>query len=141
MEFRLHNISGVYLSAICILGIFMRRSRSHFTLTCCLAFFLPVFCYGIENTCEVSPLTPNRELPNMFSSQQEVEFGEVLAEMVRKNSYAIDDQELDAYLQSLGDGLVKRLPHSDLKFRFFLSHLPYLNAFSIAGGRVYVSRK
>ena len=37
--------------------------------------------------------------------------------------------------------MVQHLPPTQLKFRFYLMELPEVNAFSIAGGRVYVSRK
>ena len=61
--------------------------------------------------------------------------------IVRNHTDEIDEPELTAYLQKLGDGLVQRLPPTGLKFRFYLSSLPEANAFSIAGGRVYVTKK
>jgi Peptidase family M48 len=91
--------------------------------------------------CAVTPIAPKRDLPNMFTPAQEGDLGEVLALIVENNAYEMDDPTLAAYLQHLGDRLAKNLPPSDLKFRFYLSNAPVANAFSIAGGRVYVTRK
>lgn len=93
------------------------------------------------STCGITPVTPNQRLSNMFTAAQEVELGEVLAQVAENQALELDDPELTSYLQNLGDRLTKNLPPSDLKFRFHLSNMPVANAFSIAGGRVYVSRK
>ncbi len=92
-------------------------------------------------TCGITPVTTNHGLPDMFTAAQEVELGEVLAQVVEGQALEVDDPELTSYLQNLGDRLTRNLPISDLKFRFHLSNMPVANAFSIAGGRVYVSRK
>jgi hypothetical protein len=90
--------------------------------------------------CSVTPIRPSREA-NMFSPAQEVDLGEVLVEIVRGNAGEVDDPELTGYLQQIGDRLAGHLPPLGLKYRFYLSNLPTANAFSIAGGRVYVTRK
>ena len=77
----------------------------------------------------------------MFTPAQEVDLGEVLVEIVRDNAKELDDPDLTAYLQQIGDRLASHLPPLGLKYRFYLSNLPTANAFSIAGGRVYVTRK
>ncbi|HLG17929.1 MAG TPA: M48 family metalloprotease [Blastocatellia bacterium] len=53
----------------------------------------------------------------------------------------IDDDEVTGYLNKIGARIVKQLPPSSLRFQFLLIDLPETNAFSLAGGRVYVSRK
>jgi predicted Zn-dependent protease len=92
-------------------------------------------------SCAITPVTANRDLPNMFSAVQEGDLGEVLAQVVQDNAYELDEPELAAYLQQLGDRLASHLPPLGLKFRFYLSNVPVANAFSIAGGRIYVTRK
>jgi Peptidase family M48 len=91
--------------------------------------------------CTISPATPNHDLPNIFSPEQEVQLGEVLTKIVNSHASELDEPALTAYLQKLGDGLVRHLPPTGLRFRFYLSSLPVANAFSIAGGRVYVTKK
>jgi WD40 repeat protein len=41
----------------------------------------------------------------------------------------------------VGDRIVKQLPRSHLRFRYYLVDLAVPNAFSLAGGRIYVARK
>jgi len=77
----------------------------------------------------------------MFSPEQEVQLGEVLTKIVKSHAGEMDQPALTAYLQKLADRLVQHLPPTGLQFRFYLSSLPVANAFSIAGGRVYVTKK
>ena len=91
-------------------------------------------------SCAITPISPSRQA-NMFTPAQEGDLGEVLVQVVRDNAHELDDPELTAYLQRLGDRIAGNLPPLGLKFRFYLSNLPVANAFSIAGGRVYVTRK
>lgn len=92
------------------------------------------------STCAITPITPSRA-PNMFIPSQEGALGEVLVQIVRDKALELDDPELNSYLQLLGDQLAGHLPPLGLRYRFYLSNLPIANAFSIAGGRVYVTRK
>lgn len=92
-------------------------------------------------SCAITPISAKRDLPNMFTAAQEVELGEVLAGVIQDNAYELDEPELTVYLQRLGERLASNLPPLGLKFRFYLSNAPEANAFSIAGGRIYVTRK
>ncbi len=78
---------------------------------------------------------------NIFSDQQEVDLGDAMAEVIALHVNIIQNDELSAHLRELGNRLVEHLPPSHLNFRFYLIDLPQVNAFSVAGGRVYVSRK
>src|SRR6266700_5885508 len=90
--------------------------------------------------CGITLPAPPEPKLDMFSPAQEVQLGDVLADSLQ-DLYEIDDPELSAYLQKIGGSLVKSLPTSDLKFRFYLSNAPEANAWSISGGRIYVTRK
>jgi WD40 repeat protein len=92
--------------------------------------------------CPVPPaIQPVARELNIFADQQEVDLGDVRAESLARQINIIDDGKLNAYLRAVGDRLVQHLPPTQLKFRFYLVELPEVNAFSIAGGRVYVARK
>jgi WD40 repeat protein len=78
---------------------------------------------------------------NIFSDQQEVDLGDAMAESLARGIRIIDDDKLNAHLREIGDRLVEHLPPNQMKFRFTLVELSEANAFSIAGGRVYVARK
>ncbi|HEV2173503.1 MAG TPA: hypothetical protein VGR71_08050, partial [Nitrospira sp.] len=74
----------------------------------------------------------------MFTDAQEVDLGDAMSENIALHLNVISNDELTAHLREIGDRLVRYLPPTQLKFRFYLVDLPSVNAFSIAGGRVYV---
>jgi len=56
------------------------------------------------------PATPNRDLPNIFSPEQEIRLGEVLTKIVKSHASELDEPALTAYLRKLGDGSESNLP-------------------------------
>jgi hypothetical protein len=86
----------------------------------------------------LQPLQPGIDI---FNDQQEADLGDAMAEQVAPQLRIIENDALLGYLRSLGNRLVLHLPPTKLNFRFYLIDLPEPNAFSVAGGRVYVSRK
>ena len=105
-------------------------------------------CFGLatwswaQQTCPQAPvLQPIPANENMFTDAQEVALGDAMSENIALHLNVITDDDLTAHLREIGDRLVRYLPPNQLKFRFYLVDLPQVNAFSIAGGRVYVSRK
>ena len=95
-----------------------------------------------EQNCPLPPaIQPQPHEVNIFSDQQEVYLGDAMAESLARKIKIIDDDKLNAYLRTIGDRLVQHLPPNQMTFRFYLVELPQVNAFSIAGGRVYVARK
>jgi WD40 repeat protein len=96
---------------------------------------------GAQN-CPLPPvLQPLPAGLDTFSDEQEADLGDAMAEQVAPRITIIQNDELAAYLRTLGNRLVQHLPPTKLNFRFYLIEFPEPNAFSIAGGRVYVSRK
>ena len=87
------------------------------------------------------PLAPLPYGINMFSDEQEIALGDAMAEQISRRTKMIENEQLTAHLRSLGERLVQNLPPTKLNYRFYLIDLPEVNAFSIVGGRVYVSRK
>ncbi len=79
--------------------------------------------------------------PNIFSEEQEVFLGEAIAQAMQKDYSIIEDKALIAYLNTIGERLMKNLPLKQIRLRFFLVDLSDANAFVLPGGRVYVSRK
>jgi WD40 repeat protein len=107
-------------------------------------FAVPFLTISLASqTCPLPPaIQPISHEQNIFSDQQEVDLGDAMAEqMARRHIRIIDDDKLNTYLRSVGDRLVQHLPPNQMKFRFYLVDLSEVNAFSIAGGRVYVARK
>jgi WD40 repeat protein len=99
--------------------------------------------FGQQQACPLPPvLQPLPAGMNMFSDQQEADLGDAMAEHINPGGLkVIENDALTDYLRALGNRLVQHLPPTQMKFRFYLIEFPEANAFSIAGGRIYVSRK
>lgn len=78
---------------------------------------------------------------NIFTPAQEADLGDAVAEHVGRSFRVVEDAELNAHLRRVGAQLVKQLPETGLTYQFFLADLPDVNAFTLPGGRIYVSRK
>jgi WD40 repeat protein len=94
-----------------------------------------------QTECQPPPITANSNAFNIFSEQQEMYLGDAMAERFRKYYRVIDDEQVNAYLQKIGERLIKHLPQSNIKFQFVVADLPEANAYASAGGRIYVTRK
>jgi WD40 repeat protein len=79
--------------------------------------------------------------PNIFSEQQEQWLGEAMADHIDSFSRPVKDPALNAYLNTIGTRLLAALPPSQFKFQFRLVESSEINGFSLAGGRVYLTRK
>ena len=79
--------------------------------------------------------------PNIFSPEQEMHYGDAVAEHLEANFRVVEDAEANRRLQELGQRIVDQLPDTGIDFRFTLVDLPSANAFAVAGGNIYVSRK
>ncbi len=88
-----------------------------------------------------TPQLPPSTAANIFSDEQQVVLGDLMADLSNDRMESIDDPEMTAYLQKLGEGIVRHLPPSHLQYRFYLADMPVANALSMVGGRVYVTRK
>lgn len=72
-----------------------------------------------------------------FSAAAEAKLGREAMGYIRKSSTFVDDPELEAYLQDLGDRLARagsNLGH----YQFFLVNDPTINAFALPGGYIGV---
>jgi hypothetical protein len=92
-----------------------------------------------QQPCPMPPVTPPAET-SMFSAQQEMDLGEIVAEHVEHNYDLVSNDALNKYLQSLVDRLAKFAP-TDLRLRVRLVDIPEVNAYTLPGGRIYVTRK
>ena len=91
--------------------------------------------------CQLPPSRAEARNDNMFTEEQENELGKIVNYQAQQSLRTIEDPDLTAYLQRVGDNLVASLPPTNLSFHFYLVDLPEANAFALPGGHVYVSRK
>jgi hypothetical protein len=94
-----------------------------------------------QKSCPAPPaiLTPTQ--PNIFSEQQEQWLGDATADQIERSYKIVKDPAENEYLTRIANRLLAALPPTKLQFRVVLVDMPVVNAFSIAGGRVYISRK
>jgi WD40 repeat protein len=78
---------------------------------------------------------------NLFSPQQEMDLGEAVAAHIESNFGVIDDEEVTGYLRRIGQKLIGQMPPTGLRFEFFVIDINDVNAFTLPGGRIYVTRK
>ncbi len=78
---------------------------------------------------------------NIFSEEQEMVLGDAVAANIEQSITAIQNPELTAHLQAIVNRLAQNLPPNQIQFRVKLIDVPTAEAFSIAGGHIYISRK
>lgn len=111
------------------------------------SLFIPAILLVVTISCWAESSCPALRLPqiapgtNIFSDQQEVDLGDAEAEDLRQTITLISDPAVTTYLRNIIDRLAQNLPPNRLEFQVVMVDEPTADAFSIAGGRIYVSRK
>src|SRR5215831_6900996 len=105
-----------------------------------LLFALAGVMAGQQPKCEL-PKTTFSNQKNIFSEEQENWLGEVLTDAFQHRYHVIYDPDLNSYLQRVGRRVLENLPPTKIQFHFHLVDLPEMNAFTLPGGNVYVTRK
>ena len=94
-----------------------------------------------QSPCRPPEIVFNKTSDNIFNETQEMYLGDVMAETVEKQFRVIRDDAVAAYVRALGERLARHLPPTNIKFQFQVVDVPDVNAFAVAGGRIYVTRK
>jgi predicted Zn-dependent protease len=89
--------------------------------------------------CAVNPVSGRRELSTM-SPQREAELGAQAAKEVEEKIGLVDDPQLAAYVDAIGQRLAARSPRRDVAYHFAVADMQEPNAFALPGGWIYVSR-
>jgi WD40 repeat protein len=98
-------------------------------------------CLRAQEPCAPPPAPVAARAKNIFSEQQEVYLGDAIAEYMARNFRVSSDERLTAYFSPIANRLLKHMPPAQLHLQFLLVDLGEANAFSVAGGRIYVSPK
>ena len=99
----------------------------------CLLIFL------ILNSCSVNPVTGQQDFV-MMSENQEISLGKKYHAQVLQQTPAYNDQELQNYVQRIGDSLSIKSHRPNLFYRFTVLDSPDINAFALPGGYIYINR-
>lgn len=77
---------------------------------------------------------------NLFSVQQDVEFGREASKEIEKQVPILDDELATRYISQLGMNLARKSTMPDLPWQFKLVNSSDVNAFALPGGFIYVNR-
>jgi len=109
------------------------------------AFFIfsfVVLCPLLKaQNCQPPVITANVKSDNLFSDEQEMVLGEMVLQQMSGEVRLVKNEQLQAYINEIGQRLIKHLPPTGLKFQFHLIDISDANAYNIPGGHILVSRK
>jgi predicted Zn-dependent protease len=89
--------------------------------------------------CALNPVSRMPEFV-IISTQQERDIGQAESEKVAQFMGLVDQADLEAYVQSVGQRLAQQSPRQDVTYTFHVVDTPEPNAFALPGGYVYVTR-
>jgi len=90
-------------------------------------------------SCAQNPVNGYRDFVSM-SEQQEIQMGAQANLAVLKEYAALDNSALQAYVNEVGQRLAKQSERPGLSWHFTVVDSPEVNAFSLPGGYVYITR-
>jgi WD40 repeat protein len=94
-----------------------------------------------QQPCQQPAVSAASRAQSIFSPRQEMDLGDVIAEHAQRDYRIIEDPETTGFLRRIGERLVSKLPPTEMRYQFFVVDLPDANAFTMPGGRIYVTRK
>ncbi|HEX8118448.1 MAG TPA: M48 family metalloprotease, partial [Pyrinomonadaceae bacterium] len=110
-------------------------------LSLCALILCVAAAPAFSQDCQPPPIVANAKSNNIFTPEQEMVFGELAVQNMAGEVRFIRDEKLTAYVSQIGERIVKHLPQTGLKYRFYIVDIPDANAFNLPGGYVAVSRK
>ena len=91
--------------------------------------------------CSVNPATGARSFTAFLSPEEEREAGREADPRIRRQfGGAYADEQLQSYVDGIGQGLAAHAELPDLAFTFAVLNSPEVNAFALPGGYIYVTR-
>jgi Peptidase family M48 len=111
-------------------------------LVTAVALSMPLLGYGAfaQNGC-VAPASDRPTEHVIFSPEQELALGDAVSRQFATSHTVIKEPQLTARLEAVSQRLARYLPDSAPKPKLLLIDDPQANAYSVAGGYVYVTRK
>ncbi len=94
-----------------------------------------------QEGCPAPPSLPTQSGANIFSEQQEMWLGDIIAEQMQRRFRLASDPDVTDHLARIAARLLRHMPPTQIKFRFYLFDSPVAQAYTAPGGRIYVSRK
>ncbi len=89
--------------------------------------------------CAQNPVTGSKDFV-LVSEQREIQMGAQMHKEVLQEYAALDNPELQAYVNEIGQRLVGQSHRPNLPWHFTVVDSPEVNAFALPGGYVYITR-
>ena len=89
--------------------------------------------------CATNPATGKRQIA-LISEEQEIAMGREADQQVQQQLGLYPDQELQAYVNRVGQKLASSSERPNLPWTFRVVDDPVVNAFALPGGHIYVTR-
>jgi predicted Zn-dependent protease len=90
-------------------------------------------------SCAINPVTGKRQVI-LMSEEDEQRIDEREARSIAEYIGLVEDEELGAYVEKIGQELASRAPRRELDYHFNVVEMDAPNAFALPGGHVYISR-
>ena len=91
------------------------------------------------SACAINPATGQANIVTM-SEKRELEIGAEEHDKVMQSMAVVEDEDLVAYVNEVGQRLAAVSDRPDLSFKFTVIDSPEINAFALPGGYVYINR-
>jgi hypothetical protein len=114
---------------------------SWLALSASLLFATTAIAQTTPKACPAPPAVLKSTQTNIFSEQQEQWLGDAMADMLESDYKPVNDPAENEYLAHIAKRLLAVLPPTTIQFRVILVDSSDVNGFSLAGGRVYLTRK
>jgi len=100
-------------------------------------FFLII--YFVVSGCSVNPVTGKQDFV-LISENEEIAIGKRYHQKILQQNSPYLDNDLQAYVQRIGDSLASKSHRPNLFYRFTVLDSPNINAFALPGGYIYINR-
>ena len=104
-----------------------------------MKYLFLVFILSILIGCAANPVTGKQDFV-MISEIQEIQMGRDYNAQILKQNPIYQDEELQEYIQSIGESLATKSHRPNLIYRFTVLDSPDINAFALPGGYIYINR-
>src|SRR5215210_8163982 len=105
-----------------------------------ISLLVPALALGTGvGSCARNPVTGKSEL-SLVSESQEIEMGKQAAQEVAQTIGFVDDPELQAYVNRIGQQMAKASERPNLPWEFHVVDDASVNAFALPGGFIFVTR-
>ncbi|MHB8914389.1 MAG: M48 family metalloprotease [Thiobacillus sp.] len=89
--------------------------------------------------CAQNPVSGGKDFV-LMSEQQEIQLGAKMHQEVLQEYAALENPELQAYVNEIGQRLARQSHRPQLPWRFTVVDSPEVNAFAVPGGGIYLTR-